>query len=238
MSRHLLPTIVLLVAARSSAAQSGMQHEAAAESAMSGPMTDDPHMLMTPLRTRTSDDSARAANVVTEARRALAKYKDVKVAEADGFRQFLPNVKQPVYHFTNYKQGFMEAFRFDPAKPTSLLYRKNADGSFTLEGAMYTFRQNAPLSELDKRIPLSVARWHEHVNWCMPFKSDVDRWSETENGKPLFGPGSPIATYQACHAVGGEFHKYVLGWMVHANIFASDDPAVIWGDTHEHVHVH
>ncbi|MEP6690532.1 MAG: hypothetical protein ABJD07_05210 [Gemmatimonadaceae bacterium] len=199
-------------------------------------MTTDPHMLMTPLRSAAPGDSARAAAVVAEARRALAKYKDVRVAEADGFRQFLPNVMQPVYHFTSYKNGFQEAFRFDAAKPTSLLYRKNADGSFTLEGAMYTYRQNAPPDDLDKRIPLSIARWHEHVNWCVPSKGDAGRWTETEHGKPLFGPQSPIATREQCRAVNGDFHEFVLGWMVHANIFAGDDPREIWGTEHHHEH--
>ena len=33
-------------------------------------------------------------------------------------------------------------------------------------------------------------------------------------------------------AAGGRFVKEVFGWMVHANVFASNDPKVIWGDTH------
>ncbi len=205
---------------------------AAADASMSGPMMDDPHMMMTPKRIASAADSARAAAIVAEARRALEKYKDVRVAEADGFKQFLPKVPQPVYHFTNYKNGFQEAFRFDAAKPTSLLYRKNADGGFTLVGVMYTARQGAPLSDLNERISLGIAHWHEHVNWCVPKYGDSDRWTETRDGKPVFGPKSPVATYQECRAVDGDFHKNVLGWMVHAQIFESDDPAVIWGAEH------
>ncbi|MDQ6828193.1 MAG: hypothetical protein M3081_04945, partial [Gemmatimonadota bacterium] len=144
-------------------------------------------------------------------------------------------VKQPVYHFTSNKNGFLAAFRFDAAKPTSLLYRKNADGSFTLVGAMYTARQGAAPGDLDQRIPLGIARWHEHVNWCLPKSGESDRWSETRDGKPLFGPTSSIATYEDCRAVNGDFHKNIFGWMVHANLFESDDPAVIWNaEHHEH----
>ena len=32
------------------------------------------------------------------------------------------------------------------------------------------------------------------MNWCIPKKGDQARWLETEDGKPVFGPESPIAT--------------------------------------------
>jgi hypothetical protein len=192
-------------------------------------MAPDTHMYMTALRPPAPGDSARAAALVTEIRRDLARYRDVHVAEAAGFRPFLPNVPQPVYHYTNRMWAFEEAFRFDPAKPTSLLYRKDADGTFTLVGAMYTMPRRAGEAALDARIPLSVARWHQHVNWCLPPRGQLARWSEQRDGKPLFGPRSPIATERACDAVGGRFVPHLLGWMVHANVFASDDPAIIWG---------
>jgi hypothetical protein len=38
--------------------------------------------------------------------------------------------------------------------------------------------------------------------------------------------------------VAGAFHPHVYGWMVHANVFASDEPRVIWGelgDVHDSV---
>lgn len=192
-------------------------------------MPADPHMFMTALRAPSPGDSARAAALVREIRTDLAKYRDVRVAEADGFRPFLPNVPQPIYHFTNRMWAFEEAFRFNPAKPTSLLYRHNADGSYTLIGAMYTAPRRTSESTLDQRIPLSVAQWHQHVNWCLPPQGQLARWSEQRDGKPVFGPKSPIAAQSACDAVGGRFVPHLFGWMVHANVFASDDPAVIWG---------
>lgn len=225
--------------ARGAAPAEGQDARAAVEQAMGSHLMDNAHMQMTPLRRATRADSARAADLVADMRDALAKYKDVKVALAEGYRQFLPKIPQPVYHFTNYQNAVGEAFRFDLAKPTSLLYKKNADGSYALSGVMYATRQGAPEDELDKRIPLGIAQWHQHVNWCLPKRGAQARWMEMRDGKPVFGPASPIATYDACKAVDGEFHRNLFGWMVHANVFESDDPAVIWGgEGHEHAHGH
>jgi hypothetical protein len=205
----------------------------AAHAAMSGPMAADPHMVLSPPRPSSAADSARAADLVAQMRVALAKYRDVRLARADGFRQFLPGVRQPVYHFTNWRWALEEMFRFNPAKPTSLLYRGNRDGTFTLVGAMYAAPARASLDELDRRVPLSITHWHQHVNWCVPSDGARERWRETRNGWPLFGPRSPIATAAACEAVGGRFRPRVFGWMVHVMAFASADPRVIWGGGHE-----
>ncbi|HKW41677.1 MAG TPA: hypothetical protein VJN39_10545 [Gemmatimonadales bacterium] len=210
-------------------------HEAAHE-AMSEVMATDPHMTLTPLRPPSAADATRAAELVRQMRRALDRYRDVRVAEADGFRQFLPGVKQSTYHFTKRRWALAEVFRFDPTKPTSLLYRQGADGGFVLVGAMYTAPARTSLDELDRRIPLSVARWHEHVNWCLPPLSQKERWRETRGGKPVFGPKSPIATAEACAAVGGRFLPRIFGWMVHVMAFESDDSKMIWGDGSHHTH--
>src|SRR5690348_5990765 len=93
--------------------------QAAAEQSMSAAMAMNPHMRMTALRTPTAADSARARAIADTLRRVLAKYKDVEVAKADGFRMFAPNVKnQHVYHFTRNWNGVKAAFTFDPAEPT------------------------------------------------------------------------------------------------------------------------
>lgn len=206
----------------------------AAHQAMSGAMIEDPHLRLTRLRPETRADSARAAQLVADMRRTLAQYRDVRVAEARGFRQFLPGVKQPVYHFTNWRWAIDAMFQFDPAKPTSLLYRQEPDGQFVLVGAMYTAPARTAADELDRRIPLSVARWHEHVNWCLPPRGAAARWREVRDGRAVFGPRSPIATRAACESVGGRFRSRIFGWMVHVQAFASDDPSVIWSVDHHH----
>jgi hypothetical protein len=203
-------------------------------SGMSDGMATNPHMRMTALRRGSAADSARARALVDTLRAALAKYRDVGVAEAEGFRLFAPQVKeQRVYHFTRNRNALKAAFVFDPAEPTSLLYTKDGAGGYTLVGAMYTAPRRATEDELNARVPLSIARWHEHVAICIPKPGDEARWRETRDGRPLFGPTGAIATKPDCEAAGGRWFAQLFGWMVHANVFASNDPAVIWGDSQD-----
>ena len=130
-------------------------------------MKMSPHMFMTDLRPHNAADEKRAAQIVEELRTSIVKYKDYNVALADGFRIFMPNLPQPIYHFTNYGYGYEAEFHFDPQKPTSLLYKKVGDG-YELVGAMYTAPKSSTDDQLNERVPLSVARWHEHVNICLP----------------------------------------------------------------------
>jgi hypothetical protein len=191
------------------------------------------HMEMTPAVRATAADSARAARVAATLRTALAKYRDTTVAVADGYHMFLPGLReQKVYHFTNNWRAVQEGFRFDPARPTSLLYRKDTAGKLVLVGAMYTAPKRFGYDKLDARVPLSIARWHKHVNWCLPKRGRTARWAERREGQPVFGPESPVATREACDAVDGRFQETVFGWMLHANVFAGDDPSTIWGDEH------
>jgi hypothetical protein len=206
-----------------------------ADHAMSGPMDEHviKNMELTPTRKATRDDSLRATRVAADLKRAIAKYQDTAVAVADGYKMFLPNLKnQKVYHFTNYGRAFKEAFRFNVEEPTSLLYKRGDNGTLTLVGAMYTVPQRASIDRLNDRVPLSIARWHKHVNWCLPKKGDEARWLETKNGRPQFGPESPVATKAACDAVGGEFHDNLFGWMLHANVYEGTDLGTIFGDDH------
>ena len=207
----------------------------AADASMSRPMSAEErvHMELSPTRRATPADSAKARAVASELKAALAKYADTTAAVADGFRMFAPNIRnQRVYHFTSYGNALKAMSRFDPAQPTSLLYRMKPDGRFELVGAMYTAPRRMRADRLDERVPLSIARWHKHVKWCLPKKSEAARWTERANGKPVFGPESPIATKAACDAVGGQFHENLFGWMLHANVFLGDDLATIFG--HEH----
>jgi hypothetical protein len=201
----------------------------AVHEAMGHDMSANPHMRMSPVRPPTASDSARAERIVAEARDALVKYKDVRVAEREGYKLFAPNVKnQPVYHFTSMRAAFREHFTFDPARPSSLLYKQNRDGSMRLIGAMYGAPKDASWDELNERIPLSIARWHLHTNMCVPRLAQLERWKDFENGRPVFGPLSPIATRDACDAVDGRFLPVVFNWMVHVNVYEED----VWGEHH------
>jgi hypothetical protein len=230
---HRNATIIALATIAVAGALRAQDHDHAAMSTSRIAANADLHMEMSPKRAATAADSARAAGVAMQLRAALAPYRDTIAAVKDGYRMFMPQVKeQKVYHFTNNWRAVQEAFRFDPEKPTSLLYKKAPDGQFVLIGAMYTAPKRFGAEKLDSRVPVSVARWHKHVNWCIPKRGDAERWLERKDGQPVFGPESPIATKSACDEVNGVFHDTVFGWMLHANVYAGDDPATIWGDEH------
>lgn len=208
---------------------------AAAEHAMSGAMPEDLHLRLTAVRPPAPGDSARAAAVLATMRSDLARYRDIRVAQADGFRQYIPGGSDAIQHYTKLRWAFKARTQLDPSRPTSLLYRRAADGGLELVGAMFTAPAGASEDELNERLPLSVTRWHQHVNWCIPpLLNARQRWRETRDGRPVFGPKSPIATAEECGAVGGRFRPRLLGWMVHVMAFAGDDPDMIWGADHHH----
>ena len=167
------------------------------------------HMLVTAARPQSSEDVRRAKEIANQLRDGIAKYHDYRVALADGYKIFLPNLKQPEYHFTNYRNGFLEAFTFEPSRPTSLLYKKTSRG-YELVGAMYTMPKRATEDQLNERIPLSVATWHLHTNLCMPPRDQLPGANWTK-----YGLRGSIATEDACDAAGGRFHPVIFGWMVH-----------------------
>jgi len=170
---------------------------------------DTPHMHMTAQRPQTAADVERANEIVKELRASIEKYKDYHLALNDGYKIFAPKFPQPEYHFTNYTNGFLEAFHFDPARPTSLLYKKTADG-YELVGAMYTMPKRATEEQLNERVPLSIATWHLHTNLCLPPLGQLKTADWTK-----FGLQGSITTQEGCDAAGGRFHPIILGWMVH-----------------------
>jgi hypothetical protein len=186
------------------------------------------HMRMTAMRPQTPEDTARSNEIVAQLRSGIERYKDYHVALNDGYKIFLPNQLQPEYHFTNYWNGFLEGFSFDPARPTSLLYKKTSDG-YELVGAMYTMPQRATEEQLNARVPLSVAMWHLHTNLCMPQKEQFRNADWTK-----FGLKGSIATQDACDAANGRFQPVIFGWMVHVYPFEDSLDKVF--AMHHHMH--
>jgi hypothetical protein len=180
------------------------------------------HMHMTALRPENPDDEKRAEQILATLRPAIEKYKDYKAALADGYQIFLPNIPQPQYHFTNWRYAFEAQFVFDAAHPTSLLYKKTPDG-YQLLGAMYTAPKKDTEDQLNERVPLSVARWHKHINFCLPPKGQ--QWWQVDWKK--FGMAGSIATEDACNEAGGRWVPQIYGWMVHVYPYESD-PEKIW----------
>jgi hypothetical protein len=196
---------------------------------MEGHMDMGPHMKMTALRPAKPDDAARAQAVVEAARKASEKYIDYHVALNDGFKIFHPEIPQKMYHFTNYGYAMENAFRFNPEHPTSLLYEKHGD-DYKLIGVMYTAPKRLTEDQLDERIPLSIAQWHEHVNFCA---APPDKRGEGFSAHPQFGLRGSITTQEACDAAGGTFHPVIFNWMVHVYPFEKDQ-AGIWSVERQH----
>jgi hypothetical protein len=196
---------------------------------MEGHMDMGPHMKMTSLRQRKEGDAKRAQQVADEARKASEKYIDYHTALAEGFKIFHPEVPQKMYHFTNYGYALEARFRFNPEHPTSLLYEKHGD-DYKLIGVMYTAPKVFTEEQLDERIPLSVAQWHEHVNFCAP---PPDKRKEMLAPHPQFGLRGSITTQEACDAAGGTFHPVVFNWMVHVYPFEKDQ-ANVWSVERQH----
>jgi len=201
---------------------------------MEGHMDMGPHMKMTALRPSKPDDLKRAQQVAEEARKASEKYIDYHAAVADGYKIFLPNVAQKMYHFTNYGYAMEAAMRFNPEHPTSLLYEKHGD-DYKLVGVMYTAPKRFTEDQLDERIPLSVAQWHEHVNFCAPpaSESKEDKRNEMLGPHAQFGLRGSITTPEACEAAGGTFHPVIFNWMVHVYPFEKDQ-ASMWSVERQH----
>src|SRR5271156_622519 len=160
------------------------------------------HMTITPVWPKQPGDEARAKAVVAEAKATMERYKDYRKALADGYVIANPKLEQPQYHFNSEANAREADVRFDPSKPTSLLYRRTPYQQYKLEGVMYTARPNATEDELNQRIPLSIARWHEHINFCA---APANKVNEYHGAHPKFGMFGSIHTAEACKAEGGTF---------------------------------
>ncbi|HEY6083815.1 MAG TPA: hypothetical protein VIU63_00375, partial [Nitrospira sp.] len=180
-----------------------------------------PHMRWTTLRPPNPTEAQRADHIVQSLRESLAKYKDYRVAMSDGYVLLHPERKQPHYHFANKQRRFMARLHFDPAEPTAILYTKTGQG-YELEGAMYTAPRDMTEEQLNERIPLSVARWHAHVNLCFPPERNMRPMTRKQ-----FGFKGAIATESECRQAGGKFVPQLGGWMIHVYPFKAT-PAEIW----------
>lgn len=219
--------------AASSAAQPQSEPRGAAADTMMQSMNDQHmanggHMQMTMSRAASADDRRRADEILAALRKAIEPYKDYRIAEMAGYKQFLPQVPQPMYHFTSWTNAYQNEFSFDPARPTSLMY-KTVPGGYELVGAMYTAPARSTDDQLNARVPLSIATWHLHTNLCLP---PADKRNDMWSARPQFGLAGSITTADACAQAGGTFKPVIYNWMVHVWPFETD-PSKVWA-TEEH----
>jgi len=180
-------------------------------------MNMGPHMKMTPYQLITTSDITRMKAIVQNAHACFDKYQDYRLALQDGYQIFAPTIPQDIYHFANV-QSFAEAqTTFDLAHPSALLYQKVA-GGYKFVGVMYSAPANVSAEQLNQRIPISIAPWHLHVNFCVP-AGDTEQTLFQANS--LFGLSGTISTQAQCLKVGGTFYSSMYGWMVHIPLFGS-----------------
>jgi len=192
------------------------------------------HMYMTPLRPTQPGDKEKTIAVVAAVKAAIERYKDYRKALLDGYAIANPKLKQPQYHFMSQANTREADLRFDPSKPTALLYRRTPMQEYKLEGVMFTASPDATEDELNERIPLSTARWHRHINVCW---APEDKISDYKAAHPKFGMFGSINTKEACVAERGDFHPYMFTWMIHVFPYETDFKDVFsMNDDVAHVH--
>jgi hypothetical protein len=194
------------------------------------------HMYITPLRTKQPGDEEKVKALVAQIRAAIERYKDYHKALDDGYVIGNPNVNEPQFHFTKEANVQEAEHHFDPTKPSSLLYFQTPTQRYKLEGVMFTVPPTASEDELNGRIPLSIVRWHKHINFCAAPASKVKEYL----GKhPKFGMFGSINTADACKAEGGTFYPVIFTWMIHVfpfeddwkNVFSMNDDIPHFGST-------
>jgi hypothetical protein len=164
----------------------------------------------------TYDDLTKTASQLGAARRATAKYQDVRIAEADGYRAFGPDVPGMGIHYVGpHSSGF------DVEHPDILLYEKNeaVPGGFSLVGVSYLLKAEtgADGQPKDPRFPKSLASWHRHSDLCVfPDRSVKANLTETD-----------------CVVQGGRFNA-LTQWMIHAWIW-KDSPTGVFSPTNRDV---
>ena len=177
------------------------------------------HMFVTPLRPKQPGDEEKARAIVAQVKVSIERYKDYKKALADGYAIGNPEVNEPQFHFISQANTAEAEKHFDPTKPSALLYFQTPKQRYKLEGIMFTVPPNASEDELNNRIPLSMVRWHRHINFCA---APADKVKEYLGKHPKFGMFGSINTADACKAEGGTFFPVIFTWMIHVFPYESD----------------
>lgn len=81
---------------------------------------------------------------------------------------------------------------------------------------MYTAPKDMDEDQLNRRIPLSIAQWHAHINICLAPDGSRNRMSRRS-----FGFKGTIVLESECREAGGKFVPQAGGWMIHVYPFES-----------------
>ena len=105
----------------------------------------------------------------------------------------------------------LEALRFVPARQQPFKGGRHG-ASAEHRAAMFVAPEGATEEDLDARIPLSVARWHQHLDVCRGPEGEMKRRYRQ------------ATTASACEAAGGRFRSESR-YMVHVMVDSGDDLA-------------
>jgi hypothetical protein len=232
MTKKALLFVLLTTFATNACAQSFplweriLKHYSGQSDATSVPSMKMGHMQMSLKAEVAPGDAERATEILKLAAAVLVHYDDVTTATHDGYKPFFPSGKVgEEIHYTNYHRRRLEQQHIDYSRPSSILYRRTADGLIAV-GVMYTAPTNSTPEQLNAIAPLSIATWHRHVDFCGgPKKLPKD---EQYGPHAHFGPQGSIHTEEDCTAAQGLWIPVVLEWMTH--VYPNEPQQ--WGGMH------
>ncbi|MGH7863713.1 MAG: hypothetical protein ACREQB_01890 [Candidatus Binataceae bacterium] len=215
---------------------------------------------MTKLGPPMEGDRERARKIIAEVRERIMPFADYHNALEQGFTIYLPKLPQSEYHFFGMVPPAVhfQAGRH-PLALTALMYAPAESSGYRLAGAMIRANADTPLPKLDQIAPMSIGRWHRHINVCLPrgftlmdfvrgnlgqdrsglpgmLPADDDAAAAARNAAlgvladGRFGGGGALNDPVKCEAAGGYLVKSASGWMLHVYPLAGDDFAIAFGD--------
>ncbi|MGH6630784.1 MAG: hypothetical protein ACREB3_13730, partial [Burkholderiales bacterium] len=126
-------------------------------------------VIMTKLGPPMEGDRERARKIIAEVRERIMPFADYHNALEQGFTIYLPKLPQSEYHFFGMVPPAVhfQAGRH-PLALTALMYAPAESSGYRLAGAMIRANADTPLPKLDQIAPMSIGRWHRHINVCLP----------------------------------------------------------------------
>jgi hypothetical protein len=113
----------------------------------------------------TAEQRAAADQLIQSTRDDIARYADLKVALADGYRPSTPP-QAPTVHYAN-AAYLRDGHVLDPARPEELVYANTPSGPLLL-GAMFMMPK---ANEPGPAVGGALTEWHVHTNLCFALPS-------------------------------------------------------------------
>ena len=159
----------------------------------------------------------KTLDLLDRAREATNKYHDIRVAKANGYKNFGGDVPGMGLHYVLNA----EPEKFELEKPPILLYEKDPSGpgGYSLVGVSYLLnaREGADGQPVNSPFPKPLAMWHRHAHICLLKNGDHTNTLSEEQ----------------CQQQGGHFLAQSQ-WMLHAWIW-KDSPLGVFSPTNPRV---